>query len=272
MSDPHYDRFTSHDGTGIAYRVVGSGAPVVLVHGFSVGSEINWATHVDPDEGGIPVAGPGGTVHSALVDAGLQVAMLDLRGHGHSDKPHEPERYSMDACANDVRAFVEHLGVERAVVIGYSMGVMVIGRLLTDPWVSAAVLSGTSSNHVEGQDPDYLADNAILARCFLEGCWNDYPDMKLFRAVARLDPNVDFVALGRVAEAIRSIPPEMLKNVRVPVLVLNGGADEGAVDEYDLSPFIPGARRVIAGTRDHVSAPSDPLFQAELVRFVLDPR
>ena len=176
----------------------------------------------------------------------------------------------MDMFADDVRALVAHLGLERTAVVGYSFGVIVAARLLTDRWVSAAVLSGTGSFHVEGQDPDFLADHAILARCFLDGCWNDYPENKPLRAAARLDPNVDFVALGRVAEADRAIPPEMLRHVAVPVLVLNGGADGGAPEEYDLSPFIPGARRIVAGSRDHFSAPSDPLFQAELVGFLLD--
>jgi len=57
----------------------------------------------------------------------------------------------------------------------------------------------------------------------------------------------------------------------LPVIVLDGGADEAAAEEHDLARFIPGARRVVAGTRHHGSAPSDPLFQAALARFVLRP-
>ena len=130
MSEPDYDGFTSHDGTRIAYRVTGKGRPVVLVHGYTVTSISNWATHVDPDERGVPVAGPGPTVESALVEGGFQVAMLDLRGHGHSDKPHDPERYSMDIFADDVRSFVDHLGLERAALVGYSFGAWIAERAL----------------------------------------------------------------------------------------------------------------------------------------------
>jgi hypothetical protein len=54
----------------------------------------------------------------------------------------------------------------------------------------------------------------------------------------------------------------------MPVLILNGGADDGAADELDLTPFVPGARRAVAGHGDHSIAPSDPLFQAELVSFL----
>jgi len=52
---------------------------------------------------------------------------------------------------------------------------------------------------------------------------------------------------------------------------LNGGSDDGADDDQDLSRFIPGARRAVAGTGHHGNAPSDPLFQAELIRFGLEP-
>jgi hypothetical protein len=54
----------------------------------------------------------------------------------------------------------------------------------------------------------------------------------------------------------------------MPVLVLNGGADDGAADEYDLTPFVPGARRAVAGQGDHVMASYDPLFHSELVSFL----
>src|SRR5271166_1130632 len=51
-----------------------------------------------------------------------------------------------------------------------------------------------------------------------------------------------------------------------PALVLNGGADGRASDEFDLTPFVPGARRAVAGRGDHAAAPGDPLFQGEIVR------
>ena len=113
--------------------------------------------------------------------------------------------------------------------------------------MSKVALCGIGASQVEGQDPDFAEHGAVAAKCFLENRWNDYPQNKPLRAAARLDPNVDFVALGRVAEAMRAVSPEMLKKVTVPVMVLVGGADGGAPDEYDLSPFIPGAKRVIAG-------------------------
>lgn len=272
MAQPSYDRFTSHDGTSLAYRVSGAGVPVVLVHGYTVTSTTNFATHYAGDGAGRLIEADGPTIESALTDAGCQVAMLDLRGHGHSDRPHEAERYSIEIFADDVRAFVSHLGISRAPLIGYSFGSMISCHLLADPWVSRVALGGISSANVEGQYPDFDDEMAILAECFLQDSWNDHPEYKENRAWARLDgSDPDFTALGLVAaHAVRPVPAAALASAALPVLVLNGGSDQGAADDQDLSRFIPGARRVVAGQGHHGSAPSDPLFQAELVRFALD--
>jgi hypothetical protein len=120
-----------------------------------------------------------------------------------------------------------------------------------------------------------------MAGCFLHDSWDEHPDYKALRAWARLDGSgPDFVALGLIAahalravpaaHALRAVPAATLASAAVPVLVLNGGLDDGAADDNDISQFIPGARRVVAGNGHHGNAPSDPLFQAELVRFVLD--
>lgn len=112
------------------------------------------------------------------------------------------------------------------------------------------------------------AGSPNLARCFSEGCWDDFPEMKWLRVTAQLDPEADFLALAAVARGARGIPKEPLQAVTVPVLVLNGGGDDGASDEFDLTPFVHGARRAVAGKRGHAGAPGDPLFQGELVRFL----
>lgn len=268
MPPADYDHFTTHDGLPIAYRVSGQGKPVVLIHGYTVPSTVNYATHYRASTDGslVPVAGP--TVESALLDAGFQVVMYDLRGHGHSAKPHDPARYGMDAHVGDVQALVAHLSLDRAAIVGYSFGATIAGRLLSLPWVSAAVLSGTGSYHVEGENPDYDKDSSDLARCFSEGCWDEYPELKWLRMTAQLDADADFLALAAVARGARPIPKESLQAVTIPVLVLNGGADAGARDEFDLTPFVPGARRAVGGDRDHAGAPGDRLFQGEIVRFL----
>jgi hypothetical protein len=124
-------------------------------------------------------------------------------------------------------------------------------------------LCGVDSSFVEGEDDlQFMAD---WARCFSEGCWDDYPNLRFGRTWAELSGNTDFMALAAVARGVRGIPKEILSSATMPVLVLNGGADGGAAD---FTPFVRGARCAVAGRGDHSIAPSDPLFHSELASFL----
>ena len=125
---PAMDRFSSFDGTGIAFITAGTGPDVLLHHGFAADHRVNWVA-------------PG--VVDAFVAAGRRVIALDARGHGQSDKPHDPAAYENDAMARDARALLDHLGVERVDVVGYSMGALVSTRLVPDePRARSCVLGG----------------------------------------------------------------------------------------------------------------------------------
>src|SRR6478672_13252418 len=104
------ERFASFDGTGIAYTIVGSGPDALLLHGFAADHHVNWVA-------------PG--IVDALVAAGRRVIAYDARGHGQSDKPHDPAAYENDAMVRDARSLLDHLGVESVDVVGYSMGALV---------------------------------------------------------------------------------------------------------------------------------------------------
>jgi pimeloyl-ACP methyl ester carboxylesterase len=96
----------SRDGTRIAYEVVGDGAPLVLLHGFTESHEI-WR-EVGYVEG--------------LQRSGRRLILIDCRGHGGSGKPHEPREYSALNCADDVVAVLDRLHIARTDVFGHSMG------------------------------------------------------------------------------------------------------------------------------------------------------
>ncbi len=97
--------FASHGDVRIHYRLEGAGPPLVLVHGFASSSEQFYLT---------------GWV-SALKDR-FRLIVLDARGHGESDKPHEPAAYRMDLQVGDVTAVLDELGIRKARFLGYSMG------------------------------------------------------------------------------------------------------------------------------------------------------
>src|SRR4051812_50107457 len=79
----------SFDGSRIAYAVQGSGPAVLLLHGFAADHVLNWAR-------------PG--VIDALTGSGRRVIATDARGHGASDKPHDPDRYGGSAMGRGTQA------------------------------------------------------------------------------------------------------------------------------------------------------------------------
>src|SRR3984957_19888436 len=136
----------TRDGVEIAFLDEGEGEPIVLIHGFASNKEVNWV-------------GPGWV--TALTRAGRRVIALDNRGHGQSTKLYDPAAYHSSIMAEDARALIEHLGLPRADVMGYSMGARITAFLaLAHPErVRSAVLGGLGSRLGEGGGlPDIIAD------------------------------------------------------------------------------------------------------------------
>lgn len=101
------------NGVKIQYVTAGEGEPVILIHGFTASAMMNWQQ-------------PG--VFDALAK-NYKVVALDNRGHGRSGKPHEKEKYGVEMVEDIVR-LMDHLDIERAHVVGYSMGGFITGKLL----------------------------------------------------------------------------------------------------------------------------------------------
>ncbi len=144
--------FFDSDGVKIHYETFGEGKPLVLVHGFVLNITYNW-------------------VNSGLVDA-LQpvrrVVALDCRGHGQSDKPHDPAAYSSEKMAGDVLNLMDHLGIEKADLFGYSMGSGISCYLLAchRERFNSVILAGTGDRLVLRSTDESRSDamvNAMLA-------------------------------------------------------------------------------------------------------------
>jgi len=97
--------YANNDGVRIHYQVEGTGPALVLQHGFSSRLE-SW---YEP-----------GYVDALQQD--YQLILIDARGHGASDKPHDPEAYVLPRRVEDIVAVLDHLDIPKAHFFGYSMG------------------------------------------------------------------------------------------------------------------------------------------------------
>src|SRR3954463_11125320 len=130
-----------HNGAvEIAYLDEGEGYPIVLVHGFASSKNVNW---VYP------------TWVSELRKDGRRVIALDNRGHGDSSKLYDPEDYHIGIMAGDVRALMDHLGIERADMMGYSMGARMTALLALHyaPRIRSAIFGGLGIGLIAGGGP-----------------------------------------------------------------------------------------------------------------------
>ncbi|MDB4273615.1 alpha/beta hydrolase, partial [bacterium] len=139
-----------HDGFHLAFLDRGAGEPILLIHGFASTHHVNWVA-------------PGWV--KTLTDAGYRAIAIDNRGHGQSTKSYDPSDYAPARMAGDAAALLRHLGIERAHVMGYSMGARIAAFLaLAEPaLVATLVFGGLGSGMVDGVgDWDPIA-KALLA-------------------------------------------------------------------------------------------------------------
>jgi len=242
----------SHDGVEIAFLDEGQGEPIVLVHGFASNKEVNWV-------------GPGWV--TALTRAGRRVIALDNRGHGASTKLYEPADYHSALMAGDVRALIEHLGFERADVLGYSMGARNTAFLaLSRPdRVRSAVLGGLGIRLVEGVGlPDTIAE--ALEAPSLAGIAD--PTAYMFRAFAEQTKS-DLRALAACLRGSRqTLSRAEVGRIAVPVLVAVGSNDPIAGSAQKLAALVPGAQALAIPGRDHMLAVGDRAFKSGVLEFL----
>ena len=138
------------DGIEIAYDVFGDGRPILLIHGFGSSGMVNWIETGWTD---------------TLVEAGYRAITIDNRGHGQSAKLYDAEAYHPAKMAEDSRALLDHLGIERAAVFGYSMGARIAAFLaLAHPdRVAVGVWGGMGLNLVTGLSDSDEIIAALLA-------------------------------------------------------------------------------------------------------------
>lgn len=225
-ASPAQDAGQDFDSAGVQIHYVdqGDGEPVVLVHGFTGSYARHWEA-------------PGGM--EALRRAGYRVIALDCRGHGQSGTPQDPSQYGLE-MVRDVVRLLDHLDVQRAHVVGYSMGGQIASQLLVHhpDRLLTATLVGAGW---EGEDlEDLAAQTQELAAAFADR--DAGPLLRLMTPPGQPEPTDDEVAavnaslFGRndpevLAAMMRSllqlsrIPADSLRANKVPTLALVGEHD-----------------------------------------------
>jgi pimeloyl-ACP methyl ester carboxylesterase len=236
----------------IAYLDEGDGEPILLIHGFASSKEVNWVN-------------PGWV--STLTRAGRRAIALDNRGHGRSSKLYDPADYHTEKMADDARALLDHLGIGRADVMGYSMGARITAFLTQrhPERVRSAVLGGLGIHLVDGVGlPESIAE-ALEAPSLADV--ND-PQGRTFRAFADQTQS-DRRAL---AACIRGSRQEMARadaaRLAVPVLIAIGSKDTVAGSPDELAAIIPGAQAVSIPNRDHMLAVGDKVYKEAVLKFL----
>jgi pimeloyl-ACP methyl ester carboxylesterase len=241
-----------HGDVELAFLDEGQGDPIVLVHGFASNAAVNW---VNP------------SWVTTLTRAGRRVIALDNRGHGQSSKLYEPAAYHTSVMAEDVRALLDHLAIERADVMGYSMGARITAFLaLAHPSrVRSATFGGLGINLVEGQALPPSVAEAMEAPSLADV---QDPFGRTFRAFAE-QTNSDRKALAACIRGSRQmLSREEVATIRVPVLVAVGSKDFVAGSPHELAALIPGARVLEIPGRDHMLAVGDKVFKQGLLDFL----
>jgi non-heme chloroperoxidase len=249
----HYFRA---EGVRIAYDDVGSGAPIVLLHGFGANRRLNWR-----------LTG----WYETLTAAGYRVIAFDARGHGQSDKPADVEAYRPEGIAGDAIRLMNHLDIRKASLFGYSMGGRNAAWLLAHHpgRFASVVIGGTGLNLLGPADAKRWANRGYALTAD-----NEKTESLAIPALVPLYHRATRRGgrMGALAACLLGAFPSMgareFSRVRVPTLVACGSKDTLAGSPIPLAASIPGAKAVVLPGRTHLSAITDSFFKGAVVGFL----
>jgi pimeloyl-ACP methyl ester carboxylesterase len=245
----------SHDGFDLAFLdrqpASGQGDPVLMIHGFASSHYVNWVA-------------PGW--FKTLNDAGYRAIAFDNRGHGSSSKSYEVADYSPAKMASDAAALLNHLGIERAHVMGYSMGARISAFLaLSDPdKVATLVFGGLGIGMVDGVgDWDPIAD-ALLAE---DPGSISHPRGRSFRAFADQTRSDRRALAACIVGSRETLGEAEMARIAQPTLIAVGSKDDIGGSPDELAALMPNARPFHIEGRDHMLAVGDKTFKQRVLEF-----
>lgn len=241
-----------NNGIALAYDDIGNGEPIVLIHGFASNRNENWRRV---------------GWYGAIERKRMRLLAADVRGHGESAKPHDALAYGSAALVSDVIALLDRAGIDRAHVLGYSMGarIALATALAHRGRVDHLVIGGIGDKLFDPPRAANLLSEAMLAEnpeCISE------PLLRSFRQFAD-EQGEDRAALAACAGGLDfQFSPDALSALSVPTLVVAGARDALAGSAEGLARAIPGARAITLPGCDHFSAIPHASFKASVFDFL----
>ena len=249
MSDARTQLWTASDGVELAYHELGEGEPVILLHGLFSDANMNWIKFGSAKR---------------IAAEGFRLIMPDLRAHGLSGKPHEPDHYPKGILARDLKELVAHLALDEFDLGGFSLGVRTT---------------------VEAVGEGLRPRRAILGGAGLEGLQNwkrrktfFLEAIEMFDHVQRGDPHwlsiqfmksqkIDRVAAAQLLESFEDAFMDWLAAFTMPTLVVCGSEDDDNGSGRELAAALPNATYAeIPGT--HMSSITKPQFGEAIASFL----
>ena len=248
-----------NDGLSIHYEVHGSGKPVVMLHGAAVtfAGNFGYCGWVEP-----------------MADRGLQALGMDLRGHGHSATPPDASASGSDVIARDVIRLLDDLGIERAAIVGYSIGSQVaLHALHTHPsrFIAGALVA--TGDGLMGVPPlTFPAMLPGLGEILQRPTFpEDLPPHQAayWTFAEQMAGDRSAVAIAMAGDFSPCTPADVA-TIDVPVLVVSGDQDVVLGTGPRLADALPQGRyHEIAGA-DHFSLATDDTVQREVAEFLAE--
>jgi pimeloyl-ACP methyl ester carboxylesterase len=241
-----------HGDVEIAYLDEGEGDPILLVHGFASSKNVNW---IYP------------TWVSELKKDGRRVIALDNRGHGESAKLYDSAQYEISIMASDVIALMDHLKIDRADVMGYSLGSRMTAVLALDQpqRLRSVILGGIGIGMITGGGPGENVAAALETES-LEDVTD--PVGRTFRAFADQTRSDRRALAACLRGSRRLMTREEAGRIGVPTLIAVGTTDEIAGSAQALGEIIPGSKVLDIPNRDHMRAVGDKVYKAGVIDFL----
>ena len=244
--------FKTRDGIEISWQETGEGRDLILIHGYFSDADTNWIKYG----------------HAALLaDAGFRVIMPDLRGHGHSGKPHDLAKYPHDILADDQFALIDHLSLSDFDLGGYSLGGRTVARMLARGCKPRrAIISGMGLQGLTATGTRKAHFRHILTNLGTHPKGSPEWMAEAFLKTSGGDP----VALNLLLHSFVDTPASDIATFDLPVAVICGEDDADNGSAQDLAEALPhGKLHIVPG--NHMSAVVKPdLGQAMLDALSVD--